>query len=230
MIKLVVKDSDMAKATKIVLDLIDKAEDKNITVEKYFDSKNYDNNLMTRIVNYPYSIFVGEWNDDRTVANQIGRIEAEKAETLEHLANRLKGVKDARYEENLFGEAVDPKKFIEDLGFECHEDNHVYDIKGNKYKLLKVFSKDFVSPYNYETNEFVQGGWESSVKYEDEQKLKEALKEKFGDCRPETEWTGTIDLFIVWVPVENTEVNDELIKSGSEKAFKENILKKEPNY
>ena len=87
---------------KYILGLIKKAPNKDLTVEEYFDSKDYEDGLMTRIVNNPsHAIFVGKWNDTKTIADQLERLFVEKGTTL---ADLEKEIGDIRIEDSIMQE------------------------------------------------------------------------------------------------------------------------------
>ena len=232
MLKIILKDSNVEEAKKIILNLIDKAEDKTITVEEYFDSKDYEDNLMTRIVNYPHAIVVGEWNGTKNIANQIGRIEVKVGETLADLEKRLKGIQDnaeeKMYEEDLFGNPTSVAKFIENQGFKANEEPYEYKNGDKIYKKITVFSPKFVSPYKFDEKGDVvdnEEGWAYSVTPEEEKELTKKIKEIYPSCKFSTGWNGTIELFEVYYldDIKKEEIQDELVQSASKKAFEENV-------
>lgn len=292
----------MTEGVAFLLEKCKEITDKKRKLEEVFDSKEWDNDYMTRVVGGPLSIFVGKWNDTKTKADMIARVGISEGETIEHFEkrfseakpkkygffalggevsdelldkakeynltyetvrgnyffkgtskdlaafvkeelgvegteedlinqadkgfSRVRTVDSAKYERNLFGEKIELTEQLKDMGFDVSEINKDTVYKGQDgkdYKIYKVYSKDFISPYDEEGKD-VKGAWSRSITLDEEDKIANLIKSDFANCKLHSFWTGSIDLFEVWVPVEDeVEIEDELIQSASKEAFEKNL-------
>lgn len=71
-----------------LLDVIEEADNKSQSVREYFDSKNWLNNMMTRIVNE--NLVIGRWNESANTAEKLDTIILDPGMSLEELENQLK--------------------------------------------------------------------------------------------------------------------------------------------